>query len=90
MEKYDNSKVESTEPDLFDSIRITCYSFVKLIKGITVAIKCPKCNTDNPSDSKCCKECAMPPPPSGEASVTKILETVAEGLKKGSYICREI
>ncbi len=42
-------------------------------------IKCPKCDTDNPSDSKYCKECATPLP-SQEASVTKTLETPNEEL----------
>ena len=44
-----------------------------------MAIKCPKCDTDNPSDSKYCKECATPLP-SREASVTKTLETPNEEL----------
>jgi len=47
-----------------------------------MGMKCPQCNTDNPSDSKYCKECATPLPVSGEVSVTKTLETAVEGLKK--------
>lgn len=46
-------------------------------------LKCPRCNTDNPSDSKYCKECATPLP-SQEVSVTKTLETPVEGLKRGT------
>jgi len=48
-----------------------------------VVIKCPKCDTDNPSDSKYCKECATPLP-SQEVSVTKTLETPKEELTTGS------
>jgi serine/threonine protein kinase/Tfp pilus assembly protein PilF len=49
-------------------------------------MKCPECNTDNPSGSKYCKECATPLPPSEEpqASVTKTLETPAEELTRGT------
>ena len=46
-------------------------------------MKCPKCDTDNPSDSKYCKECAAPLP-SQEVSVTKTLETPAVELTTGS------
>jgi serine/threonine protein kinase len=46
--------------------------------------KCPKCHTDNPSDSKYCKECATPLPLSGDVSVTKTLETPVERLKRGT------
>jgi len=49
-----------------------------------MGIKCPKCSSDNPSDSKYCKECATPLPLSGEVSVTKTLETPVEGLKSGT------
>jgi len=48
-----------------------------------VATKCPKCDTDNPSDSKYCKECATPLP-SQEVSVTKTLETPTEELTRGT------
>jgi serine/threonine protein kinase len=48
-----------------------------------VAIKCPQCDTDNPSDSKFCKECASPLPPQ-EVLVTKTLETPTEELTRGS------
>ena len=45
------------------------------IKGKKVAIKCPNCDTENPSDSKFCKECAAPLMPSKDVSVTKTLQT---------------
>jgi serine/threonine protein kinase/Tfp pilus assembly protein PilF len=51
-----------------------------------LTIKCPKCQEDNPSDSKYCKECATPLPPSEEpqASVTKTIETPQEELTRGT------
>ncbi len=48
-----------------------------------MVIKCLKCDTDNPSDSKYCKECAAPLPPH-EVSVTKTLETPTEEFTRGS------
>ena len=49
-----------------------------------MSIKCPKCQTGNPSDSKFCKECATPLPFPVDLSVTKTLETPAKGLALGS------
>lgn len=49
-------------------------------------VKCPECQTDNPSDSKYCKECATPLP-SGEdiaVSPTKTIETPTEELTRGA------
>ena len=48
-----------------------------------MVIKCPQCDTDNPSDSKYCKECATPLPDQ-EVSVTKTLETPANELSRGT------
>ncbi len=47
-------------------------------------VKCPKCQTENPSDSKYCKECAVPLPTSADISITRTLETHVEVLKKGT------
>jgi serine/threonine protein kinase len=48
-----------------------------------MAVQCPKCQTENPSDSKFCKECATPLHPQ-ESSLTKTLETSAKILTRGS------
>jgi len=49
-------------------------------------MKCPKCQTENTSDSKYCKKCATPLPSSEEISVshTETLETPKEELITGS------
>jgi hypothetical protein len=47
-------------------------------------MKCPKYQTNNPSDSKFCKECATPLPSSKEIPVTETLETPTEELTMGS------
>jgi serine/threonine protein kinase/Tfp pilus assembly protein PilF len=50
-----------------------------------MTIKCPKCDTENPSDSKYCKECAAPLQPSEEISApTETLEAAKEELTTGS------
>jgi len=46
--------------------------------------KCPKCQTDNPSDSKYCKECATSLPSPGQAGVTKTIEAPKEELTRGT------
>jgi len=47
--------------------------------------KCPKCDLDNPSDSKFCKECGAQLLPSMEIpEVTKTLETPAQELRRGT------
>jgi len=51
-----------------------------------VTIKCPKCHTENPPDSKFCKECAtqLIPTEAPDISKTVTLETQAEGLARGA------
>jgi len=49
-----------------------------------MSIKCPKCETENTSDSQFCKKCATPLPFAGDISVTKTIETPAKGLAMGS------
>ncbi len=47
-------------------------------------IKCPECDTANPSDSKYCKECAKPLPSPGDIEVTETMEAAQEELTTGS------
>lgn len=51
-----------------------------------MTVKCLKCQTDNPADSKFCKECATALPPSEElaVSLTKTIETPVKDLSTGS------
>ncbi len=47
-------------------------------------MKCPSCQTENPADSKYCKECAAPLTSAGMPAVTKTLETAREELSRGT------
>lgn len=49
-----------------------------------MANECPKCQTDNPDDSKFCKECATPLETDIEVSHTDTLEIPSEKLTRGS------
>ena len=49
-----------------------------------MANECPRCQTNNPKDSKFCKQCATPLPGIQEALHTKTLEIPVEELTTGS------
>lgn len=49
-----------------------------------MAIKCPKCQTDNPDTQKFCGECATPLQPTQDIGVTKTIETPVEEYPRGS------
>ena len=49
-----------------------------------MSIECPKCSTENTSDSEFCKKCATPLPSAEEIPVTETLETPTEELTTGS------
>ncbi len=49
-----------------------------------MGVECPKCKTENTSDSQFCKSCATPLPSSKEIPVTETLATPAEELTTGS------
>jgi serine/threonine protein kinase/predicted Zn-dependent protease len=51
-----------------------------------MAVKCPKCQTDNPDTQKFCGECATSLKPSKDVSVTKTLKTPTRGFKKNDVI----
>jgi non-specific serine/threonine protein kinase len=49
-----------------------------------VAIKCPKCQSDNTDTAKFCSECATPLQPPKDIGITHTIETPAKGLPVGS------
>ena len=49
-----------------------------------MAIKCPKCQFDNPEDTHFCGKCATPLEPSEDIPVTETLETPKEKLTRGT------
>ena len=65
-----------------DYIHLEIYSSWRKGKGM----KCPKCQSDNPDDSKFCKECGTNITSAEEAqpSITKTIETPREELTTGS------
>ncbi|NOR13693.1 MAG: protein kinase [Candidatus Aminicenantes bacterium] len=54
-----------------------------------MTIKCHQCDTDNPNDSKFCKECATALKPAKELSVTKTLQTPTRELRKDTIIAKK-
>ncbi len=49
-----------------------------------MTIKCPECDTSNPSDSRYCKQCATPFPSREDIKVTETMEAAQEELTTGS------
>ena len=49
-----------------------------------MGVECPKCKTENTSDSEFCKKCATPLPSSKEIPVTETLETPTKELTRGT------
>lgn len=51
-----------------------------------MAVKCPKCQTDNPETSTFCADCGtrLPTPEDVEVSHAKTLETPKEELTRGT------
>jgi tetratricopeptide (TPR) repeat protein len=47
-------------------------------------MKCPSCQTENPSDSKYCRECAAPLTSAGVPAFTRTLETPRDELSRGT------
>jgi len=55
-----------------------------------MGIKCPKCNTDNPQDTRFCSVCSTPLPSSEEvaSSRTKTMHPSVKDLQRGSTFAR--
>jgi len=51
-----------------------------------VAIKCPKCQFENASDSKFCKECGIQLPSIERAAITVTMEVPKEELTRGTTL----
>jgi len=49
-----------------------------------LAVKCPNCQTENPEDSRFCKDCGTPLPQVDASAHTKTIETAKEELTTGS------
>ena len=47
-------------------------------------MKCPSCQTENPPDSKYCRECATPLTSVGLPAVTRTIETPSDKLTRGT------
>jgi len=71
---------------LFDLASLEVLSFGHAGDKGTKAMKCPKCQAENTSDSRFCKKCAGPLPSSLEIGIsqTETLETSREKLTTGS------
>ncbi len=54
-----------------------------------MAIKCPKCNADNPDTSKFCADCGTRIVSIGDASVTKTIQIPTKGFKKDTVIAKK-
>jgi serine/threonine protein kinase/Tfp pilus assembly protein PilF len=52
-------------------------------------MKCPKCSTKNPEDSKFCKECAAPLSSSKDISITKTLLSTTREIEKDTVIAKK-
>ena len=49
-----------------------------------MTIKCPECDTSNPSDSRYCKQCATALPSAEDIKVTETMEAAQEELTRGT------
>ncbi len=58
--------------------------FIKPRTGEKLAVKCPKCLTENPEGSRLCKDCGTPLPYVNASAHTKTIETAKEELTTGS------
>jgi hypothetical protein len=61
------------------------YMLSSSTKGM-MATHYPKCEAENPDDSKFCKECASPLKPPGDVSITKTIKTSPKRIARGTTI----